>query len=88
MESESELGSLRDGENIRGVIRANAVDIPVDAIAKLLSPSGGGRPGAGAAPLAVPNTLKGTISPRAFLSEATRMVRQRLANAGDRWTAG
>jgi len=87
-DSESERGSLRDGENIQAVIRANAVDIPVDAIAKLLSPSGGGRPGAGAAPLAVPNTLKGTISPRAFLSEATRMVRQRLANAGDRWTAG
>jgi len=86
-ERDSERGSLRDGEDIQTVIRANSDDIPVDGIAKLLSFSGGGRPGAGAAPLTVPATLKGTISPRSFLSEAARMVRQRLADVGERWTA-
>jgi hypothetical protein len=85
-EGESQRGSLRDGENIQAVIRANSVDIPVDAIAKLLSSTGGGRPGAGAAPLAVPHALKGTISRRSFLSEAASMVRRRLADEGDRWS--
>lgn len=85
-EGESQRGSLRDGESIQTVIRASSADIPVDAIAKLLSTSGGGRPGAGAAPLVVPPVLKGTISPRSFLSEAASMVRRRLADAGERWS--
>jgi hypothetical protein len=84
-ESEPQRGSLRDGEPIQVVIRANSPEIPVDAIAKLLSSSGGGRPCAGAAPLTVPPELRGTISPRSFLTEATSMVRQRLRNEGERW---
>lgn len=86
-EGESPRGSLRDGECLHVVIRANSPDIPVDAIAKLLSTSGGGRPGAGAAPLVVPNLLKGTISPRVFLSEAAAMVRNRLAGREKRWSS-
>lgn len=84
-DSEPQRGCLRDGETIQVVIRANSPEIPVDAIAKLLSPAGGGRPGAGAAPLAVPSELKGTISPRSFLAEATSMVRRRLRNDGPHW---
>ena len=84
--SESDRGSLRDGELAHAVIRANAGNIPVDGIAKLLSLMGGGRPGAGAAPLSVPHALKGTISPRSFLSEAATMVKQRLVDEGERWS--
>jgi len=84
--SEPQRGSLRDGETIQVAIRANSAEIPVDGIAKLLSPAGGGRPGAGAAPLTVPPELRGTISPRLFLTQATSMVQQRLRNEGKCWT--
>ncbi len=87
-ERESPRESLKQGEVIHVVIRSNSPEIPVDSIAKLLSPLGGGRPRAGVAPLTVPHSLHGTISPRLFLSEAADMVRRRLAGSGERWSAG
>jgi hypothetical protein len=84
-ERDSTRGSLKEGESIQVVIRANSTKIPVDTIAKLLSPLGGGRPMAGVAPLRVPLSLQGTISPRSFLAEAAKMVRQRLRDVGEQW---
>ena len=77
--------SLKEGEPLQVSVRGSDPDLPVRAVAKLLSQRGGGGPSMGAASLNVPPALVNTKSPEVFLNEAREMVLHRLLDQGASW---